>query len=140
MHSISNQAKELVWRAENSIHDVFSRIDAVEMINSQRVLEAFWKERVSPRHFAPTNGYGYDDIGRDTLDSVFAGAFDCEEALVRPHFVNGTHALFTMLSGISEPGSKILSITGNPYDTMMTAIGLSGNAPGRFSRKKPPKF
>ncbi len=128
--NISNQARELVWQAESSLHDQFSRIDATEMINTQRVLEAFWAERVGPRHFAPTNGYGYDDIGRDALDRVFAGAFGCQSALVRPIFVNGTHALFTMLAGISSPGTKILSITGDPYDTMMTAIGLSGKAPG----------
>ena len=130
MHSISDQAKELVWRAENSLRDVFSRIDAIEMLNTQRVLDAFWAESISPRHFSPTNGYGYDDIGRDALDRVFAGAFGCEKALVRPQFVNGTHAIFTMLAGISAPGTEILSITGAPYDTLITAIGLSGNAPG----------
>ncbi len=126
---ISDRARELVWTAEHDLTDVFSRTAATEMLTQTRVLEAFWKERVSTRHFAPTTGYGYDDIGRDTLDRVFAGAMQAECALVRPQFVNGTHALFTALAGISEPGDTILSITGRPYDTLEQAVGLTGHAP-----------
>jgi len=84
MNQISDRARELVWSAEQSLEAPFRRADAIEMVNQQRVLEAFWKERVSARHFAPTNGYGYDDIGRDTLDRVFAHALQAESALVRP--------------------------------------------------------
>ena len=95
MMETSDRARELVWSAEQFLSDVFRRVDAVEMVNQQRVLEAFWQERVSARHFAPTTGYGYDDIARDTLDRVFAHALMAQKALVRPQFVNGTHAIFT---------------------------------------------
>ena len=134
MIEISDRARELVWSAEQSCKDMFRRIDAIEMVNQQRVLEAFWSERVSTRHFAPTTGYGYDDIGRDTLDRVFARAMQAEKALVRPQFVNGTHAIFTALAGIVEPGDRIVSITGEPYDTLLEAIGTRGDAPNSLKR------
>jgi len=98
------------------------------------VLEAFWKERVRARHFKQTTGYGYDDIGRDTLDRVFAHALMAQKALVRPQFVNGTHAIFTALAGLVEPGDTILSITGEPYDTLLEAIGVHGDAPNSLKR------
>mgnify|MGYP001768314770 CR=1 FL=1 len=128
MIEISDRDRELVWSAESALTGVFQRTDAIEMANQQRVLEAFWAERVSARHFAPTTGYGYDDIGRDTLDRVFARALSAEAALVRPQFANGTHAIYTALASLVEPGDRILSITGQPYDTLQTAIGLSGDA------------
>ena len=134
MMTISDRARELVWSAERSLETVFQRADAIEMANQQRVLEAFWQERVSARHFAPTNGYGYDDTGRDTLDRVFAHALQAECALVRPQFVNGTHAIFTALAAIVEPGDVILSITGLPYDTLLEAIGVRGDAPNSLKR------
>ena len=132
--TISDSARELVWSAEQSLAGTFQRADAIEMVNQQRVLEAFWQERVSARHFAPTNGYGYDDIGRDTLDRVFAQALQADAALVRPQFVNGTHAIFTALAALVEPGDVILSITGAPYDTLLEAIGVRGNAPNSLKR------
>ena len=132
--TITDRARELVWSAEQSLERVFQRADAIEMANQQRVLEAFWQERVSARHFAPTNGYGYDDIGRDTLDRVFAHALMAESALVRPQLVNGTHAIFTALAALVEPGDTILSITGSPYDTLLEAIGVRGDAPNSLKR------
>ncbi len=132
--TISDRARELVWSAERSLESMFQRADAIEMTNQQRVLEAFWQERVSARHFAPTNGYGYDDTGRDTLDRVFAHALQAECALVRPQFVNGTHAIFTALAALVEPGDVILSITGRPYDTLLEAIGVRGDAPNSLKR------
>ena len=134
MMETSDRARELVWSAEQFLSDVFRRVDAVEMVNQQRVLEAFWQERVSARHFAPTTGYGYDDIARDTLDRVFARALMAKKALVRPQFVNGTHAIFTALAGLVEPGDRILSITGDPYDTLLEAIGVRGDAPNSLKR------
>ncbi len=134
MIDVSDSARERVWSAEQYLENVFRRIDAVEMANQQRVLEAFWNERVSTRHFAPTTGYGYDDIGRDTLDRVFAYAMQAEMALVRPQFVNGTHAIFTALAGLVEPDDVILSITGEPYDTLLEAIGTRGDAPNSLKR------
>lgn len=134
MIETSDRARELVWSAERYLADVFRRVDAIEMVNQQRVLEAFWQERVSARHFTPTTGYGYDDIGRDTLDRVFAHALMAQKALVRPQFVNGTHAIFTALAGLVEPGDSILSITGEPYDTLLEAIGVRGDAPNSLKR------
>ena len=134
MIEMSDRARELVWSAERTMQDLFRRVDAVEMANQQRVLDAFWEERVSTRHFAPTTGYGYDDIGRDTLDRVFAHAMMAEKALVRPQFVNGTHAIFTALAGLVEPGDLIFSITGEPYDTLLEAIGVRGDAPNSLKR------
>lgn len=134
MFTISDRARELVWSAERGLGEPFMRAESIEMITMQRVLEAFQQERVSTRHFAPSNGYGYDDIGRDTLDRVFASAMQAEAALVRPQFVNGTHALFTALSALCEPGDTILSVTGKPYDTLEQAIGIRGDAPNSLSK------
>ena len=131
---ISEQAREFVWNAEHQLDGVFQRIDSVESVTQMRVLEAFQNHGVAARHFAPTTGYGYDDIGRDTLDLVFADALQAEAALVRPQFVNGTHAIFTALAGLTEPGDAILSITGSPYDTLEEAIGIRGDAPQSLSR------
>ncbi len=134
MIETSDRARELVWSAERYLEGEFRKADSIEMVNQQRVLEAFWQERVSARHFSPTTGYGYDDIGRDTLDRVFAHALMAEKALVRPQFVNGTHAIFTALAGLVEPGDRILSVTGEPYDTLMEAIGVRGDAPNSLKR------
>ena len=108
----------------------FAEIDAVALENTEKVLDAFRKFRISEAHFAATTGYGYDDLGRDTLDKLFARVFGAESALVRLDFVNGTHALFCALAGCLAPGEKLLSVTGAPYDTMRTAIGIDGAAPG----------
>ena len=135
MMELSDRARELVWRAESTLEPVFKRVGAVEMANQQRVLEAFWSERVAAQHFSPTNGYGYDDIGRDTLDRVFARSLGAEAALVRAQFVNGTHAIYTALAGLLEPGDTILSITGEPYDTLLTAIGCNGDAPNSLKKQ-----
>ncbi|MEA5059286.1 MAG: methionine gamma-lyase family protein [Candidatus Pelethousia sp.] len=123
-----------VLDAEAALAPVFGQVDAIEAANAARVLEAFQKEGVAQRHFAPTTGYGYDDIGRDTLDKVFAHALECADALVRPHFTSGTHAIFTALSGLLEPDDTLLSITGKPYDTLENAIGIAGDAPGSLRR------
>ena len=110
--------------------DRFAEIDAVSLKNTERILDAFQAERVSEHHFAGTTGYGYDDAGRDTLDRIYARVFEAEAALVRLEFVNGTHALSAALYGCLAPGDKMLSVTGLPYDTMRTVIGLQGDAPG----------
>ena len=134
MLEISDRARDIVWKAERALTEQFSRIDAVEMVTQMRVLDAFREERVSARHFASTTGYGYDDIGRDTLDRVFARCMGAEAALVRPQFVNGTHAIYTALAGVAEPGDVILGISGKPYDTLEQAIGLSGDAPNSLKK------
>ena len=132
---VGEKSIAFVLDTEASLAPVFARIEAVEAETSARVLTAFQKEGVAQRHFAPTSGYGYDDIGRDTLDRVFAHSLQCQDALVRPHFTSGTHAIFTALSGLLEPGDTLLSITGKPYDTLEAAIGISGDEPGCLKRQ-----
>ena len=125
---------EIVKAAEERLQPAFARMEEIALTNQKRVLEAFRAEPVSPRHFAPTEGYGYDDLGRDALDRVFARALQTEDALVRPQIVNGTHAIFLALSGLLEPGDVVFSATGKPYDTLETAVGLNGSEPNALSR------
>lgn len=129
MRSISEKAKEIVFGIETTLHEPFSRFDAIELVNQERVLRAFQNNGVAARHFAPSTGYGYDDIGRDTLDRVFAEALQAEDALVRSQIINGTHAIFLALSGVTEPGDTIFSVTGAPYDTLQQAVGIYGDMP-----------
>ena len=119
-----------VQRAEQAlIHGgVFARMEETALTNQMKVMEALQENRVEMRHFASSTGYGYDDIGRDTLDRVYARAFGTEAALVRPQMINGTHALALALYGVLRPGDVILSVTGKPYDTLEEVIGLSGEA------------
>ncbi len=124
----------LVSRAKARVTAQLEEAEHIAYRCSERVLMAFQAHHVSARHFSPTEGYGYDDIGRDTLDALFADALQAEDALVRPQIANGTHAIFLALSGVLEPGNKILSITDIPYDTLQTAIGLTENAPNSLKR------
>lgn len=125
-----NSAMRLIEEAEQSLREVFARIDGVSYENERRVLDAFRMERIAPRHFAPSSGYGYDDIGRDALERVFAYALQAEDALVRPHFASGTHAIFTALAGLLSHGETMLCLSGKPYDTLDKAIGFRHMAPG----------
>ena len=125
---------EMIRAAEKRLSPAFTLLEEIALINEKRVLDAFRAEPVSPRHFASTEGYGYDDLGRDALDRVFARALQTEDALVRPQIANGTHAIFLALSGLLEPGDVLFSATGTPYDTLETAVGLSGSEPNALSR------
>ncbi len=125
---------EAICAAEKELRDVYQRIDAVEEICAARVLGAFTEEGVASRHFAPSTGYGYDDIGRDALDRVFARALEAEDALVRPQFTSGTHAIYTALAGLTGPGDAVLSASGRPYDTLESAVGLSGDSSNSLRR------
>ena len=109
---------------------LFEQIDTVSELNTKKVLDAMRKLKVSAAHFNTTSGYAYDDIGRQKLDELFAEVFGAERALVRTHFVSGTHALATVLFGILRPGDQLVSITGKPYDTMQTVIGYDNPSPG----------
>ena len=122
----------LIAQAEWDCQPVFVRLEETEIQNTRRILEAFQAEDIATRHFAPTTGYGYDDIGRDALERVFARLFGTESAIVRPSIACGTAALSLCLFGLLLPGDQLLSATGSPYDTMETVIGLSGNAPGNL--------
>lgn len=118
---------DLSFEAEERVEDQFHDIDAVAAENTLRVMNAFQKCRVSEACFAGTTGYGYDDLGRDTLDQLYAEVFGAESALVRIGFVNGTHAITAALFALCSPGEKLLSVTGEPYDTLRRAIGIDGN-------------
>ena len=121
--------QELIARAEDGLKEQFQRIDAMEELGTARVLAAFQKEQVAYRHFAPTTGYGYDDVGRDTLERIFAELFGTEAAIVRPQIASGTHAIALCLFGLVRPGERILSATGTPYDTLESIIGWGEETP-----------
>ena len=127
---IKPQVYEMAARAEERIRSRFAKIDAVAEKNTRRVMEAFQDNRVSDSCFAGTTGYGYDDLGRETLDKIYAQLFGAEAALVRINFVNGTHALTTAMFALVKPGDTILAVTGTPYDTLRSAIGISGDGFG----------
>ena len=121
---------EMAQRVQSRIAPRFAEIDAVAEQNTRRVMEAFQNHRVSDACFAGTTGYGYDDLGREVLDTIYAELFGAESALVRINFVNGTHALTAAMFALVKPGDKILAVTGLPYDTLRNAIGISGDCHG----------
>ena len=127
---ISDQVRELSLRAQADLREQFDRIDLIAEENTQKVLSAFQKYRVSDSYFAGTTGYGYDDLGRDKLDSIYADIFQTEDALVRIQFVNGTHAITCALFGALKPGDILVSAVGAPYDTLLGAIGVVDKGPG----------
>jgi len=121
---------DLIKKAELGLADAFHGIEEIEMANTKRVLETFSKHQIAYRHFAPTTGYGYDDVGRDTLEKVFADLFATKAAIVRPHIASGTHALSMCLFGLALPGAHVLSVTGKPYDTLDDVLGINEPVPG----------
>lgn len=127
---IKPEVFELARQAEAKIKPMFENIDRIAEINTLKVMQAFQDNKVSEACFAGTTGYGYDDLGRETLDKVYAQVFKTEAALVRISFVNGTHALSAALFSMLKPGDTLLSVTGLPYDTLRNAIGISGDCHG----------
>ncbi len=127
---IKPEVFDMAARVQARLAARFAEIDAVAEINTRRVMEAFQNNRVSDACFAGTTGYGYDDLGREVLDKIYAEIFGTEAALVRINFVNGTHALSAAMFSLVKPGDKILAVTGLPYDTLRNAIGISGDCHG----------
>ena len=130
VNDIKPEVYELARQAEEEIRPQFERIDRIAMLNTRKVMTAFQDNKVSDSCFAGTTGYGYDDLGREVLDKVYAQVFRTEAALVRIGFVNGTHALSAALFAILKPGDTLLSVTGLPYDTLRNAIGIEGDCHG----------
>ncbi len=130
LSEIRPEVWDMAKRAEARCRARFAEIDAVAERNTLRVMEAFQEQRVSDSCFAGTTGYGYDDLGRDTLDRIYAQVFGTEAALVRLGFVNGTHALTAAMFALAKPGETVLAVTGTPYDTLQSAIGLTGDGFG----------
>jgi cystathionine beta-lyase family protein involved in aluminum resistance len=126
----SEQVLALAKQAEQDVKSSFEQIDAIAEVNTRKVLAAFQKYKVAESFFAGTTGYGYDDIGRDELDKIYAEIFGTEDALVRIQFVNGTHAIASTLYGALKTGDVLVSAVGAPYDTLLGVIGVTGNEPG----------
>ena len=121
---LSKDVFELGEKTEKTLEERFKKLDQVAEYNQLKVLNAFRSHRVSEAHFVPTTGYVSDDLGRDTLEEVYAEIFGAESALVRAQLVSGTHALSTALSGNLRPGDELLYISGGPYDTLEGVIGI----------------
>lgn len=123
--NISPKLMELAAKTETEIQPVMQRIEKIAFYNQQKMLAAFINNHVEERHFAASTGYGYNDMGREKLDEVFAEAMGCEDALIRYNFMSGTHTLTVALFGILRPGDTMLCVTGMPYDTIQAVIGIS---------------
>ena len=119
------------WALYESVKEKFyskcQKIDDLEEYNSLKVMNAFWQNHVSESDFTSTTGYGYGDVGRERVESVYKTIFKTESALVRNQFVSGSHALTKTLFGILRPGDTLLSISGTPYDTLHEVIGIVDN-------------
>ena len=118
---------QLFNKCENEIQEVLKKIDATSYFYSEKVLNAFHKYKISESHFSSTSGYGYSDIGRDTIEKVFADVLGAEDALVRNQFISGSHALTVALFSYLRPNDTLLSISGLPYDTLHEVIGIVDN-------------
>lgn len=120
-------SKEIIKQAEKAVSKQFEIIDEIRDYNQEKILQAFCDNKVAPEHFYTVSGYGHDDLGRFVLDKVFAQVFKAEKAIVRIHFVSGTHTLACALFGNLKHGDKLLSVAGTPYDTMQEVIGTMGD-------------
>ena len=127
---IDERVKTLGVQAQNQLTTEFASIDTIAERNTARVLAAFQKYRVAEGYFSGTTGYGYDDLGRDNLDKIYAELFGTEAALVRIQFVNGTHAIACALFGALKTGDVLVSAVGAPYDTLLGVVGVSEKGPG----------
>lgn len=127
---ISARVLDLARQAQRELTEPFARIDAIAEENTAKVLSAFQKHKVAETYFHGTTGYGYDDLGRDELDAIYAEIFGTEDALVRVGFVNGTHAITAALFSVLRPGDTLVSAVGAPYDTLQGVIGITGSGLG----------
>lgn len=118
----SSQLHELLARTREAVQDEWAGVDLIERHNTARVLAAFQEERVGEEHFAGSTGYGANDVGRETLEAVFARVFGTEAALVRPQIASGTHAISACLFGVLRPGDHVISASGAPYETLQQVI------------------
>ncbi|MFL2100725.1 aminotransferase class I/II-fold pyridoxal phosphate-dependent enzyme [Desemzia sp. FAM 23991] len=128
----TSELQQRITEVEKKIQPMVDQIHENALINQKKVLDSFREKHVSDQHFNPSTGYGYDDFGRDTLEEVYADVFKAEAGLVRPQLISGTHAITTALFGIMRPGDDLLYITGQPYDTLLEVVGVTGNAVGSF--------
>ncbi|MDD3420219.1 MAG: methionine gamma-lyase family protein, partial [Candidatus Gastranaerophilales bacterium] len=127
MQKTKQNIEEIIKSAEKNLQEQFENLEQICLSNQKKVLDAFRDNRIAEEHFHTVSGYGHDDMGREAIDKTFAQIFKAEKAIVRPHFVSGTHALACALFGNLRYGEKLISIAGRPYDTMEEVIGLRGN-------------
>ncbi|SCH64610.1 MULTISPECIES: methionine gamma-lyase family protein [unclassified Romboutsia] len=123
-YGLDNETFELAEEVMKDIEPQFEKLKQIREFNQYKVLKAMQEAHLSDNHFNWTTGYGYNDIGREKVEEIFANVFGAEDALVRPIIVNGTHALSLCVQGIVRPGDEILSVTGAPYDTLQGVIGI----------------
>lgn len=128
--NLSDEIQVLSEKALSKCHEKFLEIDKLTEYNQQKVLKAFINNGVSESHFSGSTGYGYGDRGREVLDELTAEIFGAEDAIIRHSFASGTHTLCVMLFGVLRPGDNVLCVTGKPYDTIHSVIGLSGEGMG----------
>ena len=131
---IKKEIEELSKKVENAIKEQFAEIDRICEINSMKVLKAFQDNGLSETHFNTSTGYGIDEPGRNKIEDIYASIFKAEDALVRAQLISGTHALAITLGALLRPGDTMLSISGEPYDTLQTVIGFGEN-PSQSSLK-----
>lgn len=124
---MNTDKNKIVQNAEEKVKKYFELVDDIKEYNQEKVLKAFCNNKIGLEHFATVSGYGHDDMGREALDKVFADVFKAEKAVVRNHFVSGTHTLACCLFGNLRHGEKLVSVAGSPYDTMEEVIGKRGN-------------
>ena len=123
-YKISDDVIKMAETAENDLKEMFAEADRITEYNQYKVLNAMQKNKLSDVHFAGTTGYGYNDLGRDILEQIYADIFHAEAGLVRPQVISGTHALTVALAGNLRPGDEIFSPVGLPYDTLQGVIGI----------------
>ena len=127
LFNISQELENIARKSEEEVKDIFKQIEETALYNQARVLKAFQNVPVTQVHFQKTTGYGHGDIGREAIEKLYAELFETEDALVRVQFVSGTHTLATALKGVLKYGDEMVAISGRPYDTLCTVIGLEEN-------------
>ena len=126
MHT-KEEIENIIDKTQDLLAQEFKKYDKIRDYNQEKVLDAFINNKIGEEHFSYVSGYGHDDIGREAIDKVFADIFKAEAAVVRNHFVSGTHALACVLFGLLRPNDELISVAGAPYDTMEEVIGKRGN-------------
>mgnify|MGYP000091380607 CR=1 FL=1 len=132
----SDENKILLDKSFARIAPKFQEIDTNQILNEKKILEVFRETKLNNAHFQWNTGYGYDDLGRDQVETIYARLFRAEAALVRPMIASGTHALALTLRGILLPDEEVVSITGTPYDTLLKVLGVSGDEPGNLKEQR----
>lgn len=133
---ISAEVIDFVKKVENEVHSQLKERDDLSELHQYRVIKAMQKAGLGDRHFTVSTGYGYDDVGREVVETIYADVFGAEDALVRPHISSGTHAIALALYGVLRPGDHLLAITGSPYDTIRSVIGLEETCVGQGTIKE----